>query len=342
MRVIAALEGTAREAYTGAHGLVSPVSGLELAVTIRTLEFAGDRAWLGAGGGIVADSDPGRELAEAIRKAGGIATAAGSSVEHAPGPRPVREEPAIDALAGVPWIHSADRRPDPRRGLLETIRLGADGVPVRLGLHLARLARSLQVTGLGELPGDAEARIIDFAATLPAAAAPRRLRVIAHPAGPASSDARLELGHAPLGEPGGVVDLAPVIVPGGFGAHKWADRRLADALTRRLGATPLLLDADGTLLEAAWATIWWVDGDVLCTPPLDGRRLPGVTRGAVLGAAGDLGIPADERELRLGRRAGEWPLLLSSARGVSIGRLPGTTPRALHEAALLASRLAAV
>ena len=39
MRVIAELESTWREAYTGAIGYASPVAGLELNVAIRTLEI---------------------------------------------------------------------------------------------------------------------------------------------------------------------------------------------------------------------------------------------------------------------------------------------------------------
>ena len=60
MHVIAALEATGREVYTGAIGYASPLAGLELNVAIRTLELRDGAMWLGAGGGIVADSDPRR------------------------------------------------------------------------------------------------------------------------------------------------------------------------------------------------------------------------------------------------------------------------------------------
>jgi para-aminobenzoate synthetase/4-amino-4-deoxychorismate lyase len=80
LKVIAALEPVGREVYTGAIGFSSPVSGLELNVAIRTLECANGRLWLGAGGGIVADSDPRSELEEALAKARPIAAAIGSSV----------------------------------------------------------------------------------------------------------------------------------------------------------------------------------------------------------------------------------------------------------------------
>jgi para-aminobenzoate synthetase/4-amino-4-deoxychorismate lyase len=80
MHVIAALEQAGREVYTGAIGMASPVAGLELNVAIRTLELRDGRLWLGAGGGIVADSQPRAELEEALAKARPIAAAVGGEV----------------------------------------------------------------------------------------------------------------------------------------------------------------------------------------------------------------------------------------------------------------------
>jgi para-aminobenzoate synthetase/4-amino-4-deoxychorismate lyase len=87
MHVIAELERSSREVYTGAIGFSSPVAGLELSVAIRTLELSDGRLWIGAGGGIVADSDPRSELEEALTKARPIAAAIGSGVA-APRRRP--------------------------------------------------------------------------------------------------------------------------------------------------------------------------------------------------------------------------------------------------------------
>jgi para-aminobenzoate synthetase / 4-amino-4-deoxychorismate lyase len=87
LRVIGESELTGREVYTGAIGYASPVAGLELSVVIRTLELRHGRLWLGAGGGIVADSDPRRELEEALVKARPIAAAIGSSVALGPDAR---------------------------------------------------------------------------------------------------------------------------------------------------------------------------------------------------------------------------------------------------------------
>ena len=76
MELIAELESSAREAYTGAIGYSSPLAGLELNVAIRTFEISGGRVWLGAGGGIVADSDPRAELEECFTKAAPLIEAA--------------------------------------------------------------------------------------------------------------------------------------------------------------------------------------------------------------------------------------------------------------------------
>ena len=80
MRVIAELEAGGREAYTGAIGYASPVAGLELNVAIRTLEMRGERIWMGAGGGIVADSVAEAELEECFVKARPVIAAAGATV----------------------------------------------------------------------------------------------------------------------------------------------------------------------------------------------------------------------------------------------------------------------
>ena len=69
-----------RGIYCGTVGLASPVAGCELNVAIRTVEFSADgAAVLGVGGGITADSDPGREWDECLHKAAPIVGAAAYS-----------------------------------------------------------------------------------------------------------------------------------------------------------------------------------------------------------------------------------------------------------------------
>ena len=71
--------------------------------------------------------------------------------------------------------------------------------------------------------------------------------------------------------------LTPYLLPGGLGDRKWRDRDLLDALSRD-GTTPLLIDADGSVLEAAWAAVLIRRDGALYTPREDGRILPSTSR----------------------------------------------------------------
>jgi anthranilate synthase component 1 len=78
MEIIAELEGTARGPYTGSLGYLNRDGSMDMNILIRTLEVAGDQLSLRAGAGIVADSNPERELAETRAKARGVLRALGS------------------------------------------------------------------------------------------------------------------------------------------------------------------------------------------------------------------------------------------------------------------------
>lgn len=82
MEIIAELEAAPRGPYTGAFGLFDPAGDLELALAIRTAVVTGDRLHYHAGGGIVADSDPERELAETWTKTAALRLALGEETEH--------------------------------------------------------------------------------------------------------------------------------------------------------------------------------------------------------------------------------------------------------------------
>ncbi|HKA86583.1 MAG TPA: chorismate-binding protein [Haliangiales bacterium] len=69
MEIIDELEPAARGPYTGALGYVGWDGDMELAIVIRTAELRADALTLSVGGGIVADSDPARELEETEEKA---------------------------------------------------------------------------------------------------------------------------------------------------------------------------------------------------------------------------------------------------------------------------------
>src|SRR6266446_3268711 len=80
MEIIRELEPVPRGAYTGAFGLFHPSGDLELGLAIRTAVVSTGVVRYHAGGGIVGDSDPERELAEAWLKTAALRLALG---EHA-------------------------------------------------------------------------------------------------------------------------------------------------------------------------------------------------------------------------------------------------------------------
>jgi anthranilate synthase component 1 len=77
MQIIAELEGIGRGAYTGSLGFLGRDGTMDMNILIRTLSVLGRRVELRAGGGIVADSDPQRELEETRAKARGMLAAFG-------------------------------------------------------------------------------------------------------------------------------------------------------------------------------------------------------------------------------------------------------------------------
>ena len=75
MQIIAELEGEGRGAYTGSLGYLTREGRLDLNILIRTMTLRGRALSFRAGAGIVADSDPERELEETRAKARGLLAA---------------------------------------------------------------------------------------------------------------------------------------------------------------------------------------------------------------------------------------------------------------------------
>ena len=75
MQIIAELEGLGRGAYTGSLGYLTRDGRLDLNILIRTMTLRGQALSFRAGAGIVADSDPERELEETRAKARGLIAA---------------------------------------------------------------------------------------------------------------------------------------------------------------------------------------------------------------------------------------------------------------------------
>jgi anthranilate synthase component 1 len=75
MQIISELEGHRRGPYAGAVGYVLPGEALDTCIAIRTVVLHEGVAYLQAGAGIVADSDPQAEHEECLRKLAAIETA---------------------------------------------------------------------------------------------------------------------------------------------------------------------------------------------------------------------------------------------------------------------------
>ncbi|MFP5332338.1 MAG: chorismate-binding protein, partial [Acidimicrobiia bacterium] len=69
MEIIDELEPVARGPYAGAVGYLDFSGNVDTAICLRTVVTANGRAWVQAGAGVVADSDPTAEWDETMNKA---------------------------------------------------------------------------------------------------------------------------------------------------------------------------------------------------------------------------------------------------------------------------------
>jgi branched-chain amino acid aminotransferase len=214
---------------------------------------------------------------------------------------------------------------EPAYGLIETMRVRDGGIPF-LARHLARLERSLDELGLAR-PAQAPAALVTpFAATGDAVL---RLEVRD---GRASVTVRV----APPRDAPAVITASEPHRPY---RHKTTERDCfvnAVAEAGRAGADDaLLLTPDGFVAEGAvWSVFWW-DGDMLCTPALDLSILPGIGRARVL----DLVARAHQGRYPRDALAGKSPFLTNAVRGVvPIASLDGVSAAPDPRTAELAGR----
>jgi anthranilate synthase component I len=81
MEIIDELEPVRRGVYAGAVGYFSYTGNTDTAIALRTLVVKGGRVYIQAGGGVVADSDPGAEFEESVNKARAMIRALGAARE---------------------------------------------------------------------------------------------------------------------------------------------------------------------------------------------------------------------------------------------------------------------
>jgi para-aminobenzoate synthetase/4-amino-4-deoxychorismate lyase len=208
-------------------------------------------------------------------------------------------------------------RPLPDGGVFETT-LVVNGRPVGLDAHLRRLTASVRELYERPAPPDLGELVAAAATGLDLG----RLRATVAPGPRAGLTADIRV--APVDERtvfpdwSAGAELAPVAVPGGAGAHKWADRRLLERAESDVApALPLLVDGDGAVLEVSRANLFLVSGDTLVTPAADGRLLAGITRAQAIEAARALGMPVREQRVGLTElAAADEAFLTGAVRGV--------------------------
>ena len=207
---------------------------------------------------------------------------------------------------------------DPGRGVFETMLVIA-GRPVELDAHLRRLSASVEALYRRPVPAPARGLVLDRAAGIEHG----KLRLEVLP----KADLTLEI-EAEEVDVGAVFPgagrgaaLRSEVVVGGLGEHKWVDRDLLDRLAAGApGELPLLLDADGAVLEASRASVFAISGGRLLTPPTDGRILPSIARQQAIEVAMAEGIAISEERLTLADLLASEVLLTGSVRGVEPAR----------------------
>lgn len=292
MSIIHQIEPHARQVYTGAIGYAGAQRTV-LNVAIRTFEFSGSRVRLGVGGAVVADSDPAEEAHETLIKAAPLLDAVGARFDH--DLRAEWDERTTDAPRILPRLPRFT--PDLSRGVFTTM-LVESGVPVDVGRHLARLGASVRACFDADLPAGTEARVRRRAAPF---AQPHRLRVDAYPS---ADGVQVALTASPL-QPAatGSWRLVPMVLPGGLGEHKWADRDFtqwepAPGLWTPT-CDPMFISEQGEILETGKANIFVVLPEGVLTPPADGRILPGVRRATVIEALCAEGVRVQQTRVTL-------------------------------------------
>jgi para-aminobenzoate synthetase/4-amino-4-deoxychorismate lyase len=247
MEVIAAVEDTARGAYTGSIGRIDANGDAAFNVAIRTLAVAAGAgvAELGLGSGIVADSRADEEWAEVLAK--------GAFVTAGQRPLDLIETVAFDPDQGMPLL---DRH-------LERMRASALALGFRFDRHAAR--NELQA---------ATFRLRD----------PARVRLLLAQGGalaievapmPAAFDRPLRVAIVPL-----------PVDPSDFRLrHKTSDRGFYDAARIAAGTDEVVFARpDGRLTEGSFTSLFVPrpGGGPLATPPLAAGLLPGVLRAQLI------------------------------------------------------------
>ena len=136
----------------------------------------------------------------------------------------------------------------------------------------------------------------------------------------ADGELAVRLRPAPPREPTVVAWIADVPDPRRAPRRKGPDLERLAALRERAAAhgadEALLSDGDGRLLEGAFTSLLWWEGETLWTLPDDAPILPGVTRGLLVELARQRGTPVAQRRPAPSELAGRETWLVSALHGI--------------------------
>jgi branched-subunit amino acid aminotransferase/4-amino-4-deoxychorismate lyase len=136
---------------------------------------------------------------------------------------------------------------------------------------------------------------------------------------------------APPHEPTVVAWIADVPDPRRSPRRKGPDLDRLAALRERAAAhgagEAMLADAGGRLLEGAFTSLLWWEGETLCVVPDDAPILPGITRGLLIELAGARATPVARRRPVPDELADRETWLVSALHGIrTVTRWVGGTP----------------
>jgi branched-chain amino acid aminotransferase len=178
------------------------------------------------------------------------------------------------------------------RGVFETLRT-YDGTPFRMAAHLARLEASAASVGVPFPGGEVLSSELMHAAEAIGGEAVVRVTL--------THGGHRIVRATPLVDPlAGYRCATRVWTPPSWldGSIKHTSRAHSVLVVEQSGADEVLwVDATGHLLEGTRSNVFAVRDGALLTPPLDGRLLEGVTRGALLALARELGVVVHEQPM---------------------------------------------
>ena len=176
--------------------------------------------------------------------------------------------------------------------------LVADGRARAVERHWARFSATCREHGV------APAALAAFRAEVEGAL-PARGRWFPRVELPADRELALDLRPAPPREPTVVAWVADVPDPRVAPRRKGPDLERLGALRERAAAhgagEAVIADADGRLLEGAYTSLLWWEGETLCAVPDDAPILPGITRGLLIELARARDTPVAQRRPRAAR-----------------------------------------